>query len=575
MRRVQQSPAADVLTIGLEDYFQVGAFDRLISRRQWDRFESRLECNTQRTLALLEQYDATATFFVLGWIADRMPEIIREIVHHGHEIANRGYEHRCVREMSPEAFREDLQRSHEALERASGTRVLGYRVGRQPFTSREFWALDILAQEGYAYDASVIPRFWATHDLARQRQMACYRVGEQGLWEFPFTTWNGLGWPLPISGGNYFRQLPHTLVKRAVASWHRRFDAPFVMSFHVWELDTSQPRIAGASQLSRLRHYRNLDKMRWVLKDYLGHYQFGSIADYLGLDQRLEAGAYPVRRAALPADSRPVVHTVPVGVSVPVPASVPVSVIIPCFNEAPVLPYLARTLEQVERTLSPAYALRFLFVDDGSTDDTWANLQTCFGDRANCVLLRHEHNRGIAAGILTGIRHATTDVVASIDCDCSYDPSDLRRLLPLMTEGVAMVTASPYHPKGSVVHVPRWRLALSRTASCLYRCVLRHKLYTYTSCFRVYRRQALSQIALQQEGFLGIVEMLCDLDRRGETIVECLTRLESRVLGQSKMKVTVTALAHLRLLARLLVQRIWRTDVPPRGDEARAYEEEG
>lgn len=299
----KKTPAADVLTIGLEDYFQVGAFDRLISRRQWDRFESRLERNTQHTLALLEQYDVTA----------------------------------------PETFREDLQRSHEALERASGTRVLGYRVGRQPFTPREFWALDILAQEGYAYDASVIPRFWSAHDLARQRQMACYRLGEQGLWEFPFTTWNGLGWPLPISGGNYFRQLPHTLMKRAVASWHRRFDAPFVMSFHVWELDTCQPRIAGASRLSRLRHYRNLDKMRWVLKDYFRHYRFGSIADYLGLDRRLEAGVYPAGREAPPT---------PVSVPVSAPVSVPVSIVVPCFNEAPVLPYLARTLQQVEHALA-------------------------------------------------------------------------------------------------------------------------------------------------------------------------------------------------------------------------------
>lgn len=270
-----KAPAADVLTIGLEDYFQVGAFDRLISRRQWGRFESRLEHNTQRTLALLEQFDVTATFFVLGWIAERMPDIVRDIARRGHEIANRGYDHRCIRGMSPEAFRDDLQRSHEALERASGTRVLGYRVGRQPFTAREFWALDILIQEGYAYDASVIPRFWAPHDLARQRQMACYRLGDQGLWEFPFTTWNGLGWPLPISGGNYFRQLPHTLMKRAVASWHRRYDAPFVMSFHVWELDLYQPRIAGASRLSQLRHYRNLDKMPWVLKDYFRRYRFG------------------------------------------------------------------------------------------------------------------------------------------------------------------------------------------------------------------------------------------------------------------------------------------------------------
>lgn len=234
------------------------------------------------------------------------------------------------------------------------------------------------------------------------------------------------------------------------------------------------------------------------------------------------------------------------------PVGVPVSVVVPCFNEAPVLPYLARTLQQVEVALAPAYTLRFLFVDDGSTDATWTRLQTLFGDRANCVLLRHEVNLGIVAGIMTGLRHVTTDIVASIDCYCSYDPGDLQNLLPLLTDGVAMVTASPYHPEGEVMHVPVWRLALSRLASRLYRRVLRHKLYTYTSCFRVYRRQAIQDIALRQAGFLGIVEMLGHLDRRGETIVECPARLESRVLGQSKMKVAVTALAHMKLLARLL-----------------------
>ncbi len=463
----------------IEDYFQVGAFDRLIARRQWDRFESRLERNTRRTLALLEQFEVQATFFVLGWIAERMPELVRDVARRGHEIANRGYDHRCVRDLSPEAFRDDLQRSHEALERASGTRVLGYRVGRQPFTSRDFWALEILAQEGYVYDSSVVPRYWAGCDLARRPQMGCHRLGEQWLWEFPFATWTGLGWPLPIAGGNYFRQLPHALVKHAVAAWHRRYAAPFVMYFHVWELDAQQPRIAGTSRLSRLRHYRNLEKMTWVLKDYFRHYPFGSIADYLGLDRQLETGAQ-----ASGGEAPVALEVMPVRVQSPrhdpiLTVSGPVSVIVPCFDEAPVLPYLARTLQQVEAALAPAYALKFVFVDDGSTDDTWARLQDLFGERANCVLLRHECNRGIAAGILTGIRHATTDIVASIDCDCSYDPSDLQKLLPLLTDDVAMVTASPYHPEGEVAHVPVWRLALSKAASCLYRRVAAPTLHVY------------------------------------------------------------------------------------------------
>jgi len=171
-------------------------------------------------------------------------------------------------------------------------------------------------------------------------------------------------------------------------------------------------------------------------------------------------------------------------------------------------------------------------------------------------LIRKSKNQGVAAAILTGIRHAQTDVVCSIDCDCTYDPHQLEKLIPQLTEGVDLVTGSPYHPQGRVFNVPAWRLLLSRVASFLYRCVLKQKLYTYTSCFRVYRRSAVVKLDVKETGFLGIAELLGKLDLQGSKIVECPTTLEARLLGESKMKTVRTIVGHFYLLGVLSATRV-------------------
>jgi glycosyltransferase involved in cell wall biosynthesis len=233
-----------------------------------------------------------------------------------------------------------------------------------------------------------------------------------------------------------------------------------------------------------------------------------------------------------------------------------VSIVVPCFNEELVLPYLANTLRRVEEKLSQEYELYFIFVDDGSSDGTWHSLRQQFGAQRNCFLVRHPENRGVAAAILTGIRSAETDIVCSIDCDCTYDPHELKNMLPLLAEGVALVTASPYHPHGKVLNVPGWRLSLSKAASFLYRRVLPQRLYTYTSCFRVYRKKAIMDLVLREQGFLGIAELVGQLGLRNAQIVEHPAVLAVRVLGDSKMKVLRTVFGHLRLITRLLLQRV-------------------
>ena len=235
----------------------------------------------------------------------------------------------------------------------------------------------------------------------------------------------------------------------------------------------------------------------------------------------------------------------------------PVAIVVPCFNEADSVTKLRQNLERLFRALSPLYAAELIFVDDGSSDETCNALTQEFADFAGARIVRHDRNQGIAAAIATGIQAASAEIVCSIDADCSYDPVQLALMLPLLADDVALVVASPYHPRGRVNNVPRWRLKLSQAASGLYRLVLRQKLHTYTSCFRVYRRSLVADIRLRETGFVGIAELVCQLDRRGAKVVECPATLDIRTTGQSKMRVLRAAWAHLRLIARAGCARLF------------------
>jgi polysaccharide deacetylase family protein (PEP-CTERM system associated) len=227
-------PKRHVLTVALEDYFQVGAFNRVIQRGQWYRFETRLERNAERTLALLDRHNVKATFFVLGWIADQFPELVRKVAERGHEIASKGYYHRGISQMTPAEFRDDLLRSREALEHACGRKVIGYRVADSWFRPEDLWALDVLSDVGYRYDSSIAPigRAWA-HEPFRRFMHVHESRGKQVV-ELPISTSGIFGFQVPIAGGNYFRQLPPLLIRRAIARWDRKFEAPLVLYFHVW-----------------------------------------------------------------------------------------------------------------------------------------------------------------------------------------------------------------------------------------------------------------------------------------------------------------------------------------------------
>jgi polysaccharide deacetylase family protein (PEP-CTERM system associated) len=226
-----------ILTVNLEDYFQAEALSSVISTKNWDRFERRVEQNTLATLDLLDKYHAKATFFTVGWLADHAGDIVAEVSRRGHEVASKGYFHRGIAQMSPEEFREDAVRSRLALERACGREVRGYRIARGCLSKKDLWALDVLAEEGFLYDSS-FRSIGRLNSLQPWEQVVhCRHTNAGDIWALPISSWSTCGLSLPISGGNYMRQLPHVLIRKRLEAWHRSVDGPLILYFHVWELD--------------------------------------------------------------------------------------------------------------------------------------------------------------------------------------------------------------------------------------------------------------------------------------------------------------------------------------------------
>lgn len=550
------SKARHILTVNLEDYFQVGAFNAFIQKSRWQRFESRVEVTTARTLELLAKYDARATFFVLGWVAEQFPQVVRQVAVAGHEVAVRGYYHRSVKDMTPAEFKADAERARNAVEDACGQKVNGYRIADGWMGPDDLWALDALAELGFVYDSSLAPMRGSFGDDPRRLTPHEHLNGHSALLELPVSTGNILGVRVPVAGGNYLRQIPAWLTRSAADGWVKNHPHPLVAYFHTWELDLEQPQLSGIGYVRRLRHYRNLKKMPDRIGELLARYQFGSAAEFLGLDvepapARLEVEALrPTETAAILT-----VRTPHGAVAQPNP----VSVVVPCFNEELLVPHLKNTLDEVNDRLGHVYDLEFIIVDDASTDGTWAKLNATFADRPRVRLTRHAENQGVAGAITTGIRAAHSEIVCSMDSDCSYDPLKLAEMIPLLVQGVDLVTASPYHPGGGVKNVPSWRLSLSKGCAWLYRRILNTKLHTYTSCFRVYRRSTVAAIPLQNTRFLGIAELVGRLDLAGKNVVEFPAVLETRLLGRSKLKTVRTVLGHLKLMLGLTIDR-WRQD---------------
>ncbi|MCW5750341.1 MAG: DUF3473 domain-containing protein [Alphaproteobacteria bacterium] len=249
------------MSVDVEDYFQVQAMADVVRRADWDGLESRVARNTGRVLDLFARHNVKATFFTLGWVAEREKALIRRIVDEGHELASHGYEHVRADHQSPEEFRADVRRTKAILEDVSGRQVRGYRAASFSINGRNIWALDVLAEEGYAYSSSVYPVHHDLYGMPEAPRFAFLYRDRGEIVECPVTSVRLLGRNLPCGGGGYFRLLPYALSRFFMRRVNAQDGEPCIFYFHPWEVDPDQPHQPGLSLKSRLRHYTNLARM--------------------------------------------------------------------------------------------------------------------------------------------------------------------------------------------------------------------------------------------------------------------------------------------------------------------------
>lgn len=262
----------NAMSVDIEDWFQVGAFEKVIARADWDRLEHRVERNSEAVLALFADMDIKATFFTLGWVAERYPALIARIVAAGHELASHGYDHARVFTMSAQAFRADLRKARALLEDAGGVRVTGYRAPSFSIDPRTPWAHNILAEEGYAYSSSVAPIVHDHYGWPDAPRFMWRPVAGSDLVELPVTTTLIAGRAVAAGGGGFFRIFPYGFSRWAIGRVNAGEGRPAVTYFHPWEIDPDQPRVAGAPLRSRLRHYTNLRVMGAKLRRLAGDF---------------------------------------------------------------------------------------------------------------------------------------------------------------------------------------------------------------------------------------------------------------------------------------------------------------
>jgi polysaccharide deacetylase family protein (PEP-CTERM system associated) len=291
------SSILNAMTVDVEDYFHVAALAGSIDRASWDTREYRVEASTRRLLDVFEESNIHATFFVLGWVARRSPDLIREISRRGHEVASHGMSHKLVFNQTPEEFSSETYESKALLEDIIGAPVIGYRASTYSITRRSLWALDILSEAGFSYDSSIFPIHHDVYGIPDAPQVPSRIATPKGasIVEFPMSTAPMFGTRIPVSGGGYFRILPYWLTRKGLTRLNRDLKRPFIFYLHPWEVDPEQPRVRTSIK-SRLRHYTNLNRCEPRLRRLIGEFRFGRVRDVL-----TDAALLPASAALLPA----------------------------------------------------------------------------------------------------------------------------------------------------------------------------------------------------------------------------------------------------------------------------------
>ncbi|MFQ5787444.1 MAG: XrtA system polysaccharide deacetylase [Thermodesulfobacteriota bacterium] len=272
----------NALTIDVEDYYHATVFGHVVDKEEWHKYESRIAQNTERLLTILSQYNVKSTFFILGWIAEHYPELIKAIHREGHEIACHSYDHRLIYKHSRESFRADIRKARKILEEIVDRKILGYRAPTFSIVKDNLWALHILKEEGFEYDSSIFPIIHDRYGMPEAERFPSYiqTNGSVAIREFPMSTLRLFGWNVPVSGGGYLRLFPYSFVRWAIKRINSVEGKPAIIYMHPWEIDPGQSRI-NVNSFSRLRHYANLDKMESKLKNLLRDFKFVTVKDCL------------------------------------------------------------------------------------------------------------------------------------------------------------------------------------------------------------------------------------------------------------------------------------------------------
>ncbi len=270
----------NVLTIDVEEYFHVANFESVIGIEQWEHCDSRVERSTDFILDLLDEENVKATFFILGWVADRHRLMVRRIHSRGHEVASHGYLHRRIYTLNPNEFRDDTLQSKSVLEDITGEEVSGYRAASCSITANSMWAIDILIEAGFKYDSSIFPIWHDRYGIPGHDRFVHSLKGTNGgeITEIPFSTISVGGSNFPVAGGGYFRLFPYFVTKRAIRHINKNENQPVNVYFHPWEIDPGQPRIK-VGLLSSLRHYANLSQMEKKLRRLLSDFSFAPVKE--------------------------------------------------------------------------------------------------------------------------------------------------------------------------------------------------------------------------------------------------------------------------------------------------------
>jgi len=272
----QSSKITNYLTIDVEEHFQVAAFEDIVNPNDWENHESRVVKNTNQILDLLKKHKIKATFFIVGWTAERHPDMVREIVSQGHDIGCHSYMHKKIYDLTPEEFRRDTAKAKTILEQITRKKIFGYRAPSYSITKKSLWALDILNELGFEYDSSIFPILHDNYGIPDAPRFK-YQHSNLNLTEYPISTAKVLGRNVPVAGGGYFRLFPYWLTKRLLRKINSKEKQPFIFYLHPWELDPYQPRIQNSKILSKFRHYNNLSKTEKRLERLLDDFKFGAV----------------------------------------------------------------------------------------------------------------------------------------------------------------------------------------------------------------------------------------------------------------------------------------------------------